>query len=326
MKLDGKLLSIIAHLLVPGKRGWAIRKMQEEGLLDDHSSRALAEELDHVAYGYRHSGLRLAKAKLFLDQHVAQNDFCFLNPNRSLNHLKERLKAAPGKILNGAHIVDYGCGAHNPFSQAAILLANGARQVTCIEPSIISRSLSIAAVMQTVIAIFTDPDAFLLEGGSGDQMRERLAGVDWKRLLSDGGSGPVKLLNSLGEISEKFDLMISTSVLEHLKEPEREFDLMNTWMNRDGVAVHSVDFTDHRHTDPDYHPFKFYFDGMHKDINGLRVSQLDRLLRDAGLFTTLSRVLEHDEDLNRAKLVPRYSDLSDQDLHTRGATFTLRKI
>jgi len=327
------ILTIIAHVLVPGRRKWAVDQLKDRGLIDDFSAKAMSLALSDPKYNYRNTGVRLSETKLFLDEMVEKHEYCFFNPARTMSHLRRRLAAFPqasGRIPGG-QIVDYGCGTLSSFNQAIILCANGARHVHAVEPGAIRWKMARHAAMETVKAVFTRPADFRITGLSDEAMRANIARIDFGALYGGAGNivdlGPITLRQWLSEISgAKADLILSTSVLEHVSDLVGEMKKQAEILTDGGIAIHAVDFTDHRHAHPEYELFKFYYDGRMLDCNGLRLSEMADVISGAGLSChIMEKANVALSEIRRGELMERFAGKSDDDLTTKSATFLLSR-
>ena len=332
-KKSDNILTIIAHILVPGRRKWAIDQLIDRNLIDEFSANSIGKALSDNKYNYRNTGVRLSEVKLFLDEAIEYHEYCFLNPARTMSHLKRRLMAYPeasGKIHDG-NIVDYGCGTLSSFNQAIILCANGARHVYAVEPGAIRWKMARHAAMETVKAIFARPADFRLSGLSDEEMRANISRIDFSSMYNEAEKstdfGQITLCKSINEENiKKIDLIISTSVLEHVSHLSVEIGRQEEILAEDGIAIHAVDFTDHRHAHPEYEMFKFYYDGKMLDCNGLRFSEIVEVISKAGLSCRVAVKENIDADkIRRGEMVDRFSSKSDDDLTTRAATFLLSR-
>lgn len=327
------ILTIIAHILVPGRRKWAMDQLKDRGLINDFSVKAMSAELSLPKYNYRNTGVRLSETKLFLDEVVEKHEYCFFNPARTMSHLNRRLAACPEAAdrIHGGQIVDYGCGTLSSFNQAIILCANGARHVHAVEPGAIRWKMARHAAMETVKAIFTRPADFRISELPDEDMRANVARIDFGALYDGAGNaadlGPITLRQWLSEIDgARADLILSTSVLEHVSDLVGEMTKQATILADTGLAVHAVDFTDHRHAHPEYETFKFYYDGGMLDCNGLRLSEMADVISGAGLSCHIvERANVPASEIRRGELIERFTGKSDDDLTTRAATLLLSR-
>ncbi|MEZ0003809.1 methyltransferase domain-containing protein [Sinorhizobium fredii] len=335
---DGKLLTLLAHLIVPEKREWGVAKLAEIGLFDDNVKKAITSALADKRYTQRNTGVRLSNVKVFIDEAVESHDYCFLNPRRTMEHLKRRIKLAAehfsAERFNNSVILDYGCGTLNALSQSIIFIANGAQKVFAVEPATTRWEMTRRSALELVKAIFDAPEDFNFSGSTPEQIRSRVASIDFgaiKQAAKEKKSGkidlgPIQKCDWLSDVPSEtqFDLMVSTSVLEHVSALGDEAKLQASLLKHGGAAIHAVDFTDHRYDDVAYHPFKFYYDGSFKDCNGLRVGQMEGMFRDAGFKVSIFDQVKVDmSTIDMSRVSERFSSLSENDLTTRSATFVL---
>lgn len=174
--------------------------------------------------------------------------------------------------LEGATVVDVGCGSLNPFGPLFLYLMLGARRGIAVDldaiqdPGRARRALADLAAMMLI-----DPhdfvgdypierDAILRHLASFDLARLRVgdpAGIDASRLvhLQEGVGG---LSLAAGEA----DIVISTSFLEHVSDVDTVIADLARITKVGGVGVHRIDGADHeRYHRPDLHALGFLEDG-----------------------------------------------------------------
>jgi hypothetical protein len=336
---NGRLLSLLAHLSLPGKWRWAIGQLKRQGLIGGKAAKSLRAALSDPKYSHRNTGLRLSLVKLLVDDAVASHDYCFLNPDRTMSHLSRRLEAVPDLFslekISGATVLDYGCGVMTGLTQAVLLIANGAAKVHAVEPAQKNWPVTHASVLELVKALYGSPAKYNFSGISEADLRGRLALIDFESIAvaaSEKGRGnldfgAIQMHDRLSDVPKhvRFDLALSTSVLEHVTGLEDEMRLQRELLGSSGVAVHAVDFSDHRHADSDYHPFKLYYDGTLHGVNGLRINEVLAAVERAGLrHEVVSKVMAKADLVDRSRLIERFAAFSDADLRTQAATIVLR--
>jgi SAM-dependent methyltransferase len=333
---DGQLLSVLADLIVPERRDAGLEELRTRGMLDDGGIR-LIHTLGMLRYGDRNVGVRLSEVKAKIDQYVQSNRYCFLSPMRSFGQLMMRLELSNSKRdkreLIGGRAVDFGCGVYNPLGEAIILYANGVDRIYAVEPASIRGPMAKQAALETVKHMMGNPDVFNFTGIDATEMKVRVASLDLGKLDNLDGRvdpegvnfGGIVVLPGTDHIEEhSVDFVYSTSVLEHVRGLERVMQKQRKMLTPGGIAVHVVDFTDHRHDDAEYHPFKFYYDGKMKDCNGLRDVDMIDIFTEAGFGVELERVLKVEENvIDTGRLSERYSTYRIENLCTKSAAFIL---
>jgi Methyltransferase domain len=219
-----------------------------------------------------------------LVEHEMSADNHYFNPARPRQHLQKYVEAGPdvmnGEFLRNRSILEFGSGTRNHRSLGALLMANGARTVTCYEPGPVRQRQSALALDQLLLEVIRTPEGFSLDGGDPDEVAESAI-----RLLRDGGPISVGSADDLEHDGSTFDVIISNHVLEHVADLDREIELLGSLSHADTVQLHRVDFRDHRlfaSRARDRSPVEFYGDGVLTTCNGLRASAVETAFRSAG--------------------------------------------
>lgn len=314
-------------------RARGLHELRKLPHIDASVTEALRAELSSPSYTTRSSGWRLAEAKALLDEYAVGNAYSPVNPDRTLKHIERMKSHAPEffekTFLGGAKVIDYGAGVYSTFNQAIILIANGVKRVVCVEPGLIRKDVVKASALQVLQSIHVDPERFNLVGLSPSALARNIESLDFSKLddEDDFGVGGIDFVSEISQIdqSESFDLIVSTSVLEHVVELDAEVSRQYRLLGKGGAALHVVDFTDHRHSAENYHPFLFYFDGFLKDCSGLRVSEIEQVFVENGFEIARRDERKFPGQLDRAEIIDRFSGMSEDDLRTEMAVLAAEK-
>ncbi len=310
----------VAHaigLLFPEQRMQSLQTLKARGLVDDGTLAAWNAELAHADYGPRLVHQRVAAAKIELDRQVeaARGELSSAKTLAIIDRLVRILRATghegvlKAEAAAGRTALDFGAGLWSPLSSSIVMFANGFGRAIAHEPFALEPEYATASVLQTLKWLALEPARFDFSGIGRVAMRNRLACLDFEglpeRLAAFGqGSEPrldfggVVLSRSLeGLAPGSVDLVFSNSVLEHVADLPTELARQHRLLSAAGLAVHTVDFSDHRSIGTGRHVFQMYHDGVLENINGLRPSQVERLFAAAGF---------HGDALDGAATPPGY--------------------
>lgn len=328
----------LARLIVPSEREASCKELAAD--LPEQFVNLLARRLSDKRYTYRHNGLTSAKCKAILDRYIAEHKFSPTSPSRAMEYIGKYRELAPDaftlEALRRGTVLDYGCGIHNPLSLGLILYLNGARQVLASDPGTLDAELARMSLQAFVLDFLEQPGKYALSGFATEKMKARFARIDWSRLLSADFSGArrsrIAFTNSgirslLPRFSSSVSLIVSTTVLEHVEDLAAELGVMRELLVPGGRMVHRIDFTDHRHFLPNYHPLAFVTDGFLTGLNGLRYKDV-RSLFEAGGFgidkEDLVRFRLGEDFLQRAHERFRGYTLAEMEITYAGVALTKR--
>jgi SAM-dependent methyltransferase len=328
------VLHAFSLLFYPEMRDRGLERLKELGVLADDAAANVRRALGNGSY--RDHGLfdALAPVKLNLDYWTRWHTYNQLRPTMPLDQVAGYRSAWPAAFsargLRGKDVMDFGAGDFSPLSLAILLYVNGARSVVAFEPAGWRLDYTQAAVGELVADILSNPGAYNF-GYPGDPrvLTRRLTEISLEaigpRPVLDLGPIQVRRTFSFDEGSAAFDLILSTSVFEHVRSFDAEIANHLKALRRGGVSINRVDFTDHRHGQPELWPFGFYEDGVTYGCNLLRVSDLADAARRLGArFQMRDALLADEAVLDRVRLLERFRGYSRESLRTMTATLVLR--
>jgi SAM-dependent methyltransferase len=170
--------------------------------------------------------------------------------------------------LDGATVVDVGCGSRNPYGVLFLLLMLGARRGVAIDlDPIQDRERAVKALAECAAMMLVDPHglvgdypierAKVLENiGSFDLARLRAGdatGLDGARLeYRQEAAGQLSIRDS------EADLVVSKSFLEHVEDADAVIADLARITRVGGMGIHLIDGVDHRrYAQPNLHPLEF---------------------------------------------------------------------
>lgn len=270
--MDIDILVTLSRLMYPGNREHALEILQSEGVLNPETAEVLRRKLNEGRYSYRTLFNSILIVQIELSRFIDLHKFNKFRGTEAVDMINCYRGGDPRPFdldrLRGASVLDFGAGIFSPLKIAIVLYANGADRVVAFEPAA-WRPYSIRQSTARLIAQMNlEPSAFCISGISAKEMRSRLADIDFDGKLNETSGetdlGPIKLTSKFDFSAHKsdFDLILSTSVLEHVESVERELANQASCLRPDGIAINRIDFTDHRHSKPEFAPFGFYYDGV----------------------------------------------------------------
>lgn len=145
--------------------------------------------------------------------------------------------------------------------------------------------------------------------------------------------------SKVGLKPQSADIIMSTSVYEHIEDPAAELAWHRSLLRPGGYAMHTIDFRDHRsYVFDGFHPWSFMIDGGYGEgsknagvrhdhwINGLRLSQLLNVVEGAGWEVVDVRrdVVETPTEKHQSMFRPEFKDLSAEDRDTLAIRLLVR--
>lgn len=130
-----------------------------------------------------------------------------------------------------------------------------------------------------------------------------------------------------GRIRHKsVDMLYSQTVLQHVDELAHTYQTMYDWLRDDGYISHQIDLTC-RDTSEHWNGHWTLSDFQWKLIRGKRPYLINRvphsqhleLLRESGFRVVCDKTVLEESKIGRQHLAKRFSQISDEDLTTRGA-------
>ncbi len=329
----GNVLHAFSLLFYPEMREKGLERLKELGVFTDESVARVQTALSNGSYLDRTLFLSLGPIKLDLDHWTRRHPYNQLRPTMPLDQVATYRSGWPAAFaprgLRGKDVMDFGAGDFNPLSLAILLYVNGARSVVAFEPSGWRLEYTQAAVRELVADIFSNPRAYNI-GYPGDPkaLTRRLTEISLEAIGPRPALdlGPIQLRRafSFDDYSAAFDLILSTSVFEHVGSFDSEIRNHLKALRKGGVSINRVDFTDHRHTQPELWPFGFYEDGVTYGCNLLRVSDLaDAAGRVGARFEIRDPILADEQAIDKWRLLERFGGYSRESLRTTTATLVL---
>jgi hypothetical protein len=342
MKSD-PLISALSSLLFPKRRELGLKHLEAEGLLDSESCARLRERLSGSLYNHRGMARHIVSTKLEIDEYVRANRFCALSPSKAAEQLPRQVRVLSDSPfsdmvrpnwLSNKRVLDFGAGRLNLLNNAIILYANGAENVYALEPGAIDWPLSVASAAELIKHIHFAPSEFNLGNWEDARVRERLAELDLEALVHSTNHlpqsfslGPIKLVDSIDEIPTGIiDISISNSVLEHVIPFEEEITKLLRVSSLQTLGIHTVDFTSHDKTTPNYDPFDVYYADAIPGLNRLRPSDIAKCLESFGLKVSETAIRNGEFiSIDRDRMKPNFRQYEADDLVRLQSTFLFQR-
>jgi SAM-dependent methyltransferase len=179
-----------------------------------------------------------------------------------------RYVGPPAPPLEGATIVDLGCGSLNPFGFLFVLLMLGARRGIAVDlETIHDWPRATSALAAVAASMLVAPDRVV-----GDhpvqvaQLLKNIASFDLAMLRAGDRTGidPARLVyrresvQALSLQNAEADLVVSNAFFEHIPEVEPAIVELARVTRPGGMGVHVIDCSDHRrYHDARVHPLQF---------------------------------------------------------------------
>jgi len=295
-------LIFATDILFPEKRTQALEQMQKLGFINEDTLPKWNAELSQKKYHRRLINYIIASLKIRIDNELEYYGG-ELTKQKTLDIFGNVIQALSAADRNSFFqyntirqltAMDFGAGVYSTLSASIVLFANGYRKVIAHEPFPIDIGCVIASIAQTMQWLIFEPSTFNFSGINNKELKQRLSILDFEQVASKleqfnrnavdsvDFSGVVLTKKMTSTEPNSVDLIFSNSVIEHVKDLSAELVFHKNILTRDGVCVHTVDFGDHRSHGTGLHNFQMYYDGVLDDINGLRPSQLEKVLFNAG--------------------------------------------
>jgi len=254
--------------------------------------------------------------------------FTFIQFERFLN-----LSDTVALSLEGKHCLDFGCGGRRPFSIAAMLYLFGADQISCIDVCDVKNTPEVARGLFCLLAVM----ALGMSGFESKRLyrpkyiRKRIADFNLDALKAGNlrKGLPRGIKHYIGDYLDlhkqigQLDLMVSSSVFEHIPNLEKVLKIYKMNMNPNGFIYTDIDYRDHRLYTLKLSPWQYLLDGLDVTpgyINKIRHTDMIKLINDAGFsVVSIDQVLAEPpkEVLAKAK------HISNKDLCTLQDTLML---
>ena len=244
--------------------------------------------------------------------------------------------------LDGATVVDLGCGSMNPFGFLFPLLMLGARRGVAIDlDEVEDWTRATTALADIAAEALLAPECLF---GTRAIPRERmlrnvdtfdfqklrsgdLEGVDSTRLIHRNES-----VHALSLERAEAGFVFSTAFFEHIPSVEEAIVELARVTRIGGIGAHVIDCTDHRrYGDPRMHPLEFLTEDTTDELvhgsNRLRVADFAALFERCGFEVLLADVFgiaEIDAGF-RARLAPRFRAQTDEALSQMFVTMVVRR-
>jgi SAM-dependent methyltransferase len=246
--------------------------------------------------------------------------------------------------LDGATVVDLGCGSLNPLGFSFLLLMLGAERAYAIDLEPIQNiEIAVRALATAAGWLFAEPQR-VLDGVSitPEDVLRNLRGFQLP-LLSAGnpaGIAPERLQHRVESVYDlslpdgQADAVFSVSLLEHLDRPEDALESLRRITRPGGLGHHVIDFNDHR----------IYWGDVKSPFEFLKVESTEPLVHGSNrircaefcsLFERHGFVVEHVEtqgpytaelsEEERAQFVEPYRSMRRENLMAVGARIVVRR-
>lgn len=267
----------------------------------------------------------------------------YIGPAGSIIQFNQFAAAAArcGVTVAGKRCLDFGCGPVRPLGVATLLYLAGAKRVVGVD---LARSGDPGAVATTtlsalLVAVLSPGSIdFPLLAATRAEVLARIAAFDPAALLEprlEGGVPDALVVrhcryDQLPAAEQKFDVAVSNSVFEHVADISGVLTQLRRGIADDGALYAAIDYKDHRiySGKPGMSAWQYMIDGLDEppgDINRLRHSEMMSVIRDCGFAVAdLTKEPGTPSDGERARFLPAYRDLSEDDVGTLGARVLLR--
>jgi SAM-dependent methyltransferase len=256
-------------------------------------------------------------------------------------HKPDRHVAAKRLKLEGATVVELGCGSISPWTTLFLFLLAGARHCVGVDLDPPQDPPSAArAVARLACNVLGDPRAAMGFAFSRDRLADRLHGFDLVKLWCGDTSGiDASRLQLLRERAEHLsladgaaDYVYSISFLEHVPDPDATIAEIARVTRPGGLSIHTIDGSDHRrYWEHGRHPLDFLTEAggerMVVGSNRVRPLQFAETWRRHGFEVVDVDVEERVEvpDDVRARFLPPWRALPRDTLEAISVTMHLRK-
>lgn len=235
----------------------------------------------------------------------------------------------------GPVFLSFGAGDRNPAGLPLLAILAGAAKGLVIEPGRLRTEVATATLQETLWDVVRDPGAYGLSAADLGRLREALdADALWRgdALRDVLAKGRIEFIAMPGESAPledaSIDLVYSRSVLEHVLEMEAAMAKLVRALRPGGVMFHDVALDAHDANDP----ISFYYAPRGQGVDAYSGLNFWRLSDYVALFESLGCSVEiawtetiASSRIDRARLVPRFANRTDDDLRTTRAKLLVRK-
>ena len=302
-----------------------LRMREGEGAADGELRVALAHELQE----------RLAE-KLEVDL----NRFSITNLRGKFYIFYTGIEPKP--VIQGASILDLGCGSHNPLGLLFIFIMLGARQAIGVDLDKVQDPASaFRAMARSADVLQTDPKRIIYNYPITRKKIERnLAGFDLSALRAGEERGldqsRIKLIyesaSSLSLESSSIDLVISNSFLEHVDDLDTVLKEMARVTVAGGLGVHNIDGVDHwSYFASSHHPLEFLREkstGMVNESNRIRLFEFPAIFERHGFV--VEQIIPYRripvDDAMQESFASPWREMSREFLEVAGGVIVVRRL
>lgn len=263
---------------------------------------------------------------------------------RHANLVQWLYRGIPAQLpaMEGATVLDLGCGSLNPFGFAFTLLMMGARRGIAVDLDEVEdwgRALRVLAELAGTAlvsprALFGDAEI------TREQILRNIASFDLSK-LQDGDAGGLdtsrlehrmESAHALPLERGEADLVFTTAFFEHIPAVEEAIAELARVTRPGGAGVHIIDCSDHRrYHDGRIHALQFLTDLSGDELvhgsNRLRPSEFAPLFERNGfevLHEDATDLVEVPAEL-RAQLAPRFRALADEQVAPTTLVLAVRR-
>lgn len=241
--------------------------------------------------------------------------------------------------LENKVVMDFGCGIHECFAVAVVLWANGASHAIAVdEAGIESPEFTAKFLYHWIVRCMTSPHRYLWSGVRREQFVSRLSALGLEKLKGGTFEHIFTVLpllhmtgkNRLDSLADgKINYVFSQSVLEHLQDPYGSLSQIHKKMGPNGIFCCAIDYRDCRHYAAGASPWEYLFDdGDYQPghLNKLRHSAMMKIVHKAGFSVISEQVVREALPPSIYEgILPKYKDLSKEDISTTACYLVLRR-
>ena len=249
----------------------------------------------------------------------------------------------PRPRLDGATIVDLGCGSLNPYGLLFLFLMLGGRRGIAIDlDEIEDMPRAVRALADLSARMLIHPEEIIGDHPiAREQILQNIASFDLSRLHSGDVSGldsdrlsyRRQSVYELPLLDKEVDFVISNAFFEHIPRVDDAIAEISRVMCKGSIGVHTIDGSDHRRYDnPACHPLEFLTKASNEPIvhgcNRIRPLEFAALFERHG-FEVLSVEPFEQVDVNlelRNRLVEPFRSMADEFLAVTIAKVVIHRL